>query len=142
MKNTVIVLSIITLMLGCSSTEKMSSNDKELAYINYITSESLTAKKRVNSFKLSSWKSLTDKYLVITSLKDEYLVEVSPCLHLENSMAIKLQLFSPLVLTTSDNLFVVDTPDDSNYKCQIRSIYPISKEQSNLLVNIGNAKVV
>ena len=142
MKNTMIVLSIITLMLGCSSTEKMSSDNKKLAYNNYITSESLTPEKRVKSFKLSSWKSLTDEYLVITSLKNQYLVEVSPCLHLENSMAIKLELFSPLTLTTNDSLFVVDTPDDSNYKCRIRSIYSITKEQSNLIVNIGNAKVI
>jgi len=139
MKNIVIALSMITFMAGCSSTEKMTSQDKELAYSKYITSEDLASEKRVNSFNLKSWKSLTDKYLIITTIKDQFLVEVSPCLHLERAMDIKLSLFSPLTLTTTDSLFVVDTPDSSNYKCNIRTIYSISKEQSNLIENIGKA---
>jgi len=139
MKNIAIIISIATLMTGCSSTDKMSSNDKEFAYSEYIATENLTSERRVNSFKLSAWKPLTDKFLVINTFKEQYLVEVSHCLHLEDAMDIKLKVSSSLVLTTNDSLFVLNTPDSSNFECQIKSIYPVTKEQSNLIESIGKA---
>lgn len=138
MKNILTLTLVSTLILGCSSTS-MTLNEKDSAYSKYVAQENFSSKEKVNGFKFSGWKSLSDNYLIITAVHNkDYLIETKgSCYDLNNSDGIKLNRSSNLAIyRLGDSISPLGRITD---KCFIKSIYPISKTQSDYLVNIGKS---
>jgi hypothetical protein len=137
MKNILTITLISTLILGCTSTTSMSLKEKDNAYGQYVIDENLSSEDRVNGFKFSGWKSLSDNYLIITAVhKKDYLIETQGrCIDLNNTNGIKLNRASNLAIyKLGDSISPVGKITD---KCFIKSIYPITNAQTDYLVNIG-----
>ena len=135
-----ITLSSI-LLLGCTSTS-MSLKEKNNAYSKYVLNENLTNEDKVEGFKFSGWKSLSDNYLIITAnYKKDYLIETKGrCNNLNDSLGIKLNRSSNwAIYKLGDSISPVGISPASEItdKCFIKSIYPITRLQSEHLVNIG-----
>ncbi|MCP3701089.1 MAG: hypothetical protein GY920_21730 [Aliivibrio sp.] len=135
-----ITLSSI-LLLGCTSTS-MSLKEKNNAYSKYVLNENLTNEDKVEGFKFSGWKSLSDNYLIIkANYKKDYLIETKGrCNNLNDSHGIKLNRspnFAIYKLGDSISLAGIHPNTDITDKCFIKSIYPITRLQSEHLVNIG-----
>ena len=138
MKNILALTLVSTLILGCSSTS-MTLNEKDTAYSKYIAEENFSSKEKVNGFKFSSWKSLSDNYLIITALhKKDYLIETKGrCYDLHNSVGIKINRSSNMAIyKLGDSISPLGITTE---KCFIKSIYPITNIQSDYLVNIGKS---
>jgi hypothetical protein len=138
MKNILTITLISTLLLGCTSTTSMSLKEKNNAYSTYVIDENLSNKDKVNGFKFSGWKSLSDNYLIITAVhKKDYLIETKgECFDLNNSHGIKLNRSSNLAIyKLGDSISPAGRITD---KCFIKSIYPITNVQTDYLVNVGN----
>jgi len=138
MKNILVLTLVSTLILGCSSTS-MTLNEKDTAYSKYIAEENFSSKEKVNGFKFSGWKSLSDNYLIITAVhKKDYLIETKGrCYDLHNSEGIKLNRSSNMAIyKLGDSISPLGITTE---KCFIKSIYPITNIQSDYLVNIGKS---
>lgn len=136
MKKVIGSLILLFITSGCSTTG-MSSQEKTAAYLNFIETEQLESIDKIRSFRFSGWQSLNDRYLIITaSPKRKYLINIGAhCSDLKFSQAIIVnQSSSSLLSTRFDSISMLDTPQ---IKCFIKNIYPITKEQSKTLSNIG-----
>lgn len=141
MKNLLAITLTSILLLGCTSTS-MSLKEKNNAYSKYVLDENLSNKDKVEGFKFSGWKSLSDNYLIITAVhKKDYLIETKGrCINLNNSHGIKLNRSSNwAIYKLGDSISPVGISPASEItdKCFIKSIYPITNDQSDYLVNIG-----
>ena len=141
MKNLLAITLTSILLLGCTSTS-MSLKEKNNAYSKYVLDENLSNKDKVEGFKFSGWKSLSDNYLIITAVhKKDYLIETKGrCNNLNNSHGIKLNRSSNwAIYKLGDSISPVGISPTSEItdKCFIKSIYPITNGQSDYLVNIG-----
>jgi hypothetical protein len=138
MKNILTIALVTSLILGCSSTN-MTLNEKDTAYSKYIAEENFSSKEKVNGFKFSGWKSLSDKYLIITAVHNkDYLIETKGrCYDLINSEGIKLNRSSTLAIyRLGDSISPLGV---ATKKCFIKSIYPITNDQSDYLMSIGKS---
>ncbi len=127
---------LLLVISGCSTTG-MSAQEKTAAYLNFIEAEQLESIDKIRSFRFSGWQSLNNRFLIITtSPRRKYLIGVSShCSDLKFSQAIILnQSISTSLSTRFDSISMLDTPQ---LKCFIKKIYPITKEQSKALSNIG-----
>ena len=141
MKNLLAITLTSILLLGCTSTS-MSLKEKNNIYSKYVLDENLSNKDKVEGFKFSGWKSLSDNYLIITAFhKKDYLIETKGrCINLNDSHGIKLNRSSNwAIYKLGDSISPVGVSPASEItdKCFIKSIYPITTGQSDYLVNIG-----
>lgn len=141
MKNLLTFTLSSILLLGCTSTS-MSLKEKNNEYSKYVVDENLSNKDKVEGFKFSGWKSLSDNYLIITAVhKKDYLIETKGrCIDLNDSHGIKLNRSSNwAIYKLGDSISPVGLTPASGItdKCFIKSIYPITNGQSDYLVNIG-----
>ena len=137
MKNILVITFITALLLGCTSTTSLSLKEKNNAYSKYVVDENISSKDKVNGFKFSGWKYLSDNFLIITAVyKKDYLIETKGrCSNLNSSHGIKLNRSSNLAISKLvDSVSPVGIFTD---KCFIESIYPITSVQADYLVNIG-----
>ena len=115
----------------------MSMQDKNLKYNDYITQQQLKSLKKIKTFKLHSWQSLTNDYLIVsTSPKDKYLVEVNghcPELRFAHGIIVNRTIGS-ILSTKFDSISVISSPQ---MKCYIKSIHQLTKEQATEIVAIG-----
>jgi hypothetical protein len=138
MKKNLMVISITTLMFGCSVTSEMSRDEKNTAYTDYVKVQAIDPVSKVSSFSYSNWKALTDDYIILsTPRKKDFLVKLDfRCSSLKSAMGIKLNQFSrPSLHSKVDSISVVG---EENNTCRIESIYPITEKQSLHIVDIGN----
>ncbi|MCF6264262.1 MAG: DUF6491 family protein [Xanthomonadales bacterium] len=158
MKNILAITLISILLLGYSSVNSMSLKEKDVAYSNYVIDENLASKDKITGFKFNNYKALSDNYLIITDLsRGSYLVEIkSRCSNLSYSRGIKINRFSNMSISSRGdsisligNNSLVDsvTPgvrgsisprgSIASGQCLIKSIHPITKDQTDYLVAIG-----
>ncbi|MBE0365476.1 hypothetical protein PULV_b0053 [Pseudoalteromonas ulvae UL12] len=143
MKNLLTVTLISVSLLGCASTT-MSSKERNTSYAQYVKGENLSSKDKITSFKYDGWKSLSDNYLIITTIqKDDYLIETKgKCVNLNDSISIKLNRSSNSSLDKFGDTITPISSSTEDYittNCHIKSIYPISDKQVDYLVNIGQS---
>ena len=137
MKNSITITLIFTLFFVCTPASSMSLKDKDNAYKQYIINENLSSKDKVNGFKFSGWKSLSNNYLIITAgHRKDYLVETrGECFNLKNAQNIKLNRSSSLTINKLGDSI---SPSGINTdKCYIKSIYSVTNIQADYLVNFG-----
>lgn len=144
MKNLLTVAFISASLLGCASTATMSSKDRNALYAQYVAGENLSSKDKITSFKYDGWKSLSDNYLIITTIqKDDYLIETKgKCVNLNDSIGIKLNRSSNSSLDKFGDTITPITSSSEEYittNCNIKSIFPVSDDQVGHLVNIGQS---
>ena len=142
MKKLLTITLTSILLLGCTSTTSMSLKEKNSAYSKYVLDENLSNKDKVEGFKFSGWKSLSDNYLIITAVhKKDYLIETKGrCIDLNDSLGIKLNRSSNFAIyKLGDSISPVGLTPESEIsnKCFIKSIYPITRLQTDYLVKIG-----
>ena len=136
MKNIFTIALISVFTMGCSSTT-MSLNEKDNEYSQFVLNENLLSKDKINGFKFSGWRSLSDNYLIITAVHDkDYLIETNTeCSSLHTARSIQINQTSSLAIYK--DLDSISGGGKYAEKCFIKSIYPISGEQTDQLVSIG-----
>jgi len=137
MKLLILVITLSSLVFGCSSTEGMTSKDKNVAYQNYIESQKLESIDRIRAFRFHGWQSLTNDFLIISSsVKRKYLIEVSSyCGDLSFANAINIHRSSGSSLQAKFDS--ISTTEEPRLKCRIDAIYPINKAQAKEIHLIG-----
>ena len=141
MKNILTAILTLTVLLGCSSTTSMSLKEKNNEYAKYVKDENLLSKDEVKGFKFKDWNSLSDNYLILTAPhKKDYLIQTSSkCSGLNRSRGIILNRKSNFSLDTNGDFISLVNDEGVNEgvnKCIIKSIYSITAEQIDHLVNI------
>lgn len=136
------VVGMAALLTACAATDTLSRDEKNVAYEAYITTNKLDKVKHIRTFTMRNWQSLTNDYLVLsTSFKKHYLLQTKgQCYDLEHAQTLLThQSTSGRLSVNFDSISVPTFPE---FKCHIKYIYPISKDQSKELQGIGKAKKV
>ena len=136
MKKVLAVTLLTSFIVGCSATNSLPLPQKDRAYSQYIETESLASTSKVNNFRYSSWQSLSDKYLILnTADNDAYLVKTQGvCKGLSDAITIKLNRTASSAIYTFNDSITHDRA--KNKRCVIQSIYPVTTEQSDHIVNV------
>jgi len=145
MKNLLVALLISTLLLAFSTINAMSLKEKNVVYSKYVIDENLSSEDRISGFRFSDWKPLSDDYLIITTLRDNYLVETKGrCSGLSYAHNIQLHRSSNLSLNARADSITPSGRGSFNApsgratgRCLIESIYPITNIQADYLINTG-----
>ncbi len=139
MKKVILSTLVMGLMLGCSSTQSLSKAEKNMAYDKFVGEQSIASIDKITSFKFTGWKSLTDDYLIVTALrKKDYLLELNGgCAGLRFSNAIKLNQASSSSLDKFGDSISAVGESALATNCYIKSIHPLTQEQSQHIVSIG-----
>lgn len=136
----IILVTLTALISACASTDTLSRDEKNVAYEAYITANKLDKVKHIRTFTMRNWQSLTNDYLVLsTSFKKHYLLQTKgQCYDLEHArILLTHQSTSGRFSVNFDSISVSSSPE---FKCYIKYIYPISKEQSKELQAIGKVR--
>lgn len=140
---TLALLSAVMLvtLVGCAGSPTMSYQEKNAAYEQFISSNKLESLKRINTFRLYSWSSLTNDYLILsTSPRKKYLIEVMGyCPDLGFAQTIRInQSMSSQLSARFDSISVIDGDAGSaQIKCHIKTIHKIDKAQAKQINAIG-----
>jgi hypothetical protein len=137
MKMGITLLSILTVVTGCSTTSNMTVSEKNDAYQEIVKTTPLESVNKIRSFKFNGWESLSNEFLIIsTSPRKKYLVEINGfCPGLNFAQAIIVNQASSSTLSVRfDSISVHKSPQT---KCFIKSIYPIDKTQEKALRDVG-----
>lgn len=127
------VMSLSLLLLACSSN-RLTGEEWDVKVNESVNQWQLESVKRVNTFRLDSWASLGEKHLILrTSPSKPYLVELDArCPQLDFARALMLdQTMSTSLDAGFDSVF---TPQEPHFKCRIKTIYPLSREQDKALL--------
>ncbi len=137
MKRLVIIGTMAFTLMACTTTDTLSRDEKNVAYESYIASNKLESVKHIRTFNMRNWQSLTNDYLVLsTSFKKHYLIRTKgQCYDLEHAQTLLTHQSTSGRL--SINFDSISVPTFPEFKCHIKSIYPIDKAQSNALKAIG-----
>lgn len=140
MKHPITALIVSLFISACASSERMSFDDKDKAYVDYLAEQKVDSVKRITGFKFRSWTALTDNNLIITAVHNKhYLITTrTSCNSLYFANGIKINRSNNLALyQLGDSISPIsDMPE----KCFIKNIYPITKEQRQHIVDIGKTK--
>lgn len=122
-----LTLFIFILLSSCKNIPK--NNDRFKVFDNYITSNNLKSVDRITSFKFQGWNSLDNSHLILSSsFSKNYLVRLSQyCNDLTFSNQILIDQKQSHSLSTYFDSIII--PSNHSYKCRIKNIYAISKEQ-------------
>ncbi|MFT5758940.1 MAG: hypothetical protein ACI9LM_003688 [Alteromonadaceae bacterium] len=137
MKFITTILVTLGLVAGCSTSHKLSLQERDEAYVIYIEKQALISQDKIRTFKFNGWQALSNHYLIIsTSPGKKYLVEVNGfCSSLYHAQTIAVnQGMSSNLVTRFDSISVPESPGT---KCFIKSIYPVTKAQKKALSSMG-----
>jgi len=136
MKKLIAIIALLSLTVGCASTG-MGSKDKNIAYGEYVKSENIESIDKIRAFRFSGWQSLTNHFLILSSSRNKYLIELNQyCQELMFTDAIIVDKGGNSSLNVRFNS--ISTVDRKYAKCFIKSIYPVTKEQSKVVLAIGS----
>jgi hypothetical protein len=140
MKLTLLMLFGLMLIIGCSSNQGLSAEEKNQAFQRYITLNNIESVNKVTTFKFRGWSSLTNKYLILSSShKRQYLSELAGfCSEISWTHALLINR------TTSSSLNArfdsISTLDEPRLKCMIKTIYPLTKQQKDEIIKITESE--
>ena len=131
MKFTLLILSSLIFITGCSHNNGLSDKEKNLAFQNYLTINNIENVNKVTTFTFRGWSSLTNDYLILSSSrKRQYLIELA-------GFCSEISWANTLIInrSTGASLYArfdsVSTPNEPRIKCMIKSIYPITEQQKD-----------
>lgn len=127
------------LLLGGCASKGLTEQTRSTLISDFIESNELESKRSVNAFRLDSWSVLSDYYLVLrSSPMRHYLVELqSRCDSLDYSFVVGIRQFRSNQLSAgTDYMF---SPQYADFRCNIKTIYPISRDQQQTLIKEFNA---
>ncbi|MDP2560668.1 DUF6491 family protein [Psychrobium sp. 1_MG-2023] len=139
--NKVITVLVVLMIVGCANQPSLSTSEKNAQYAQFIVENKLESLDKIKGFRFNSWQSLTDDYLIIsTSPKQKYLLQVNGyCPDLTFSHSIILhQGMSSMLSAKFDS---VSTTEQPQFKCFIKTIHKLDKQQSKTLSAIGKPMV-
>ncbi len=144
MKSILSIFLLSTLLFGCSSTGGMSAEEKNEAYRQYVSEKNIENVDKITSFRFHGWQSLTNDFLIISSTpRKKYLLEMSGyCVDLKFAHALIINRSTGSTLHAKFDS--ISTLENREMNCRIKSIYPITKEQSkeiSALDDIDNDEV-
>jgi len=123
------LIIVALLVSGCAATKNLSNSEKNNLFSEYLTTEKLESVNEIRSFRFDRWRSLSNRYLVITtSPKNHYLLKLRnncPNLTFTNTLVIN-QSISSVLSINFDSIAPLESPQ---FKCHIGEIYKLSKEQ-------------
>ncbi len=130
------IIIISAWIVGCASTG-MTLTERTDAYNAFITTEKLEPLKRITAFRFDSWSSLGQNHMIIkTSFNKPYLITLKTrCYNLRMAQVIGIDNTGSTLQAGFDSIVI-----DKNHpqKCYIDSIYKITKEQKQALLDIGD----
>jgi len=133
--------SIIT---GCSSLDTTNPK-KPTIYQNYVTEKKLEPLDRITSFSFQGWRSLDNYHFILnTSPTRHYLIQLnSYCADLRFATSIIINNNGNSLHSKFDSIHVTEGLSNkrTGIKCIIKSIYKITKEQSNEIAKLKKTKV-
>ena len=138
MKKLLALSAVGLLLAGCATQpDTLSRVEKNQAYEAYVTEHNIAPVKRVNNFRMNNWQSLTDSYFTIKGpFKKHYLIALKGrCSDLDYAQTLITHQTTSSQL--SKNFDAVSVPTYPHFKCYIKEIYPISKEQHKEIAAIG-----
>lgn len=138
MRNLLVTLLATSSVLSfCATAGGMSLAEKDKAIDSFIKSESLEDTDVISSFKYSSWRPLSDNYVMITAKHEKsYVLETQGrCLNLHDADGIQINKSSNLAFyKNSDSISA-----QGGVKCYIKSIYKLSSNQQEAMKTISNS---
>lgn len=136
---TLIIVALATVgVWGCAG-KHFSEQQWQENITQRIDEWKLEPIKSIRAFDFDSWSSLGDKYLIIRSTPFRpYLIELSYRCHgldWATALGTKQSLGSSLD-AGFDSVFVTEKP---HIQCQIRKIYPLTREQDKTLLKLESS---
>ena len=103
-------------------------------YSNYISQNQLAKIDRITAFKFQGWNALDNSHLILSSsFRKNYLIKLDGyCPDLSFTPNIFIDQKQEHVLSAFFDSIII--PQNHNYSCRINSIYPITKDQTNELL--------
>ncbi len=135
-KGLLIVLAV--LLVACANSTASKLAEKDQAFRTYIDANQLESVNRVTSFRFHGWSSLTNKFMIISSsLSRQYLLELAGnCSEIRWAHTILIDQGNDSTLDARfDSISTLDSPKIS---CQIKTIYPINKQQADDIKALAN----
>ncbi|MDC8831956.1 DUF6491 family protein [Alteromonas gilva] len=132
MKKMFILFVGIFLLTSCASPQ-LSNKEMVSLIENFVEEQQLERDHTVSAFRLDSYGQLSDEYLIFRSSPSRhFLIKLVPrCDAIGFSAALLLhRRFGNTLSEGSDFVYV---PDSLPFRCYINRIYPLSREQHDLL---------
>ncbi len=127
MKNFRLMIAVVApiFIFGCATT---ASDNKPNRYAQYIQEQKLEPVSSVTAFKYHGWNSLDKEHLIVsTTFKKSYLLALyGPCNDLNFTNRIAIHTQGMTLQAKFDSIYIPNSPE---YKCSIKSIYPLNEEQ-------------
>lgn len=132
------MLMLFFSILGCTSSNLLNERNEAL-YDDYIVENKLEELKKITSFRFHAWRSLDDEHLILsTAFSKPYLITLSgTCLDLNFSHAIVVNNNGSTLHSKFDS---ITTPRNPSFKCLIKSIHKITREQADQLSALRKSK--
>jgi hypothetical protein len=127
-----LTLGVLTIT-GCAS-QRLADVEKTSIIDDYISAEVLQSKSTVSAFRLDSWATLSDQYIILRSSPSRpYLVKLrQSCDDLNYSQTLLVS--SQLANSLNTSIDYVYTPGNSAFRCRISDIYPLTTAQHRTLI--------
>lgn len=140
--STILINALI--LTGCSNLDT-NKPKKTTIYQNYVTEKKLEPLDRITSFSFQGWRSLDNYHFILnTSPTRHYLIQLnSYCADLRFATSIIINNDGNSLHSKFDSIHVAEglSTKRSGIKCIIKSIYKITKKQSNEIAKLKKAKV-
>ena len=135
LKLIIVILSALLTISSCS-THRLSEQQRETLYSDYLSTNNLEKLKRITAFKFHGWQELGKNHLIISSsLSRKYFITLThPCFELDFTNTIGINRTGSSLSERFDSIFVPAYPEQ---KCFIKSIHKISREQAKEIVALG-----
>jgi hypothetical protein len=136
MKTTVIMLAVLLLLNGCTSSNSKFNNRFDI-YDSYIIQNNLISKSQIYSFKLEGWNPLDNFHLILTSAhKKYYLITLK---NYCNDLTIKPQIYFDQAIDNrlSTHFDSIIVPSELGIKCALKSIHVLNKKQKDELLSLA-----
>lgn len=136
-----ILLAVLLVMLSACTSTGMSLSDQDNAYQTYVAENNIEELDKINSFSFHGWQSLTYSHLIISSrVNDKYLIELSGyCADLMYTNSILITQRNRTTLMSKFD--AIRVADKRQIKCQIKSIYQLTKAQVEEISQIGKEPI-
>ncbi|NVK55070.1 MAG: hypothetical protein HWE26_05600 [Alteromonadaceae bacterium] len=132
MKKMFILFAVVFSLTSCTSA-RLSNSEMVSLIESFVEQQELERDRTVSAFRLNSYAQLSDEYLVFRSSPSRhYLIKLVPRCN-EIAFSAGLLLHRRFGNTLSEGSDFVYVPDSLPFKCYINRIYPLNREQHELL---------
>jgi hypothetical protein len=138
MVRSIAVVLMLSLLIACAGQQTTAKQRAQL-YSDYISKHKIESVERISAFKFHGWRSLDSNHLIIsTSVSRNYLLTLhSSCFELEHAHGIVVNNRTSSSLHAGfDSISTAGMPQQ---KCTIKSIHPLTREQTDEMSGLRKA---